>query len=69
MKEFVKTNVTHHGYYTSQGAAANMSVTQMKQFVANELRAMKTQSKAVALHISASEVQIYPLVIDIIFTF
>ena len=40
-----------------QGAAANMSVTQMKQFVANELRAMKTQSKAVALHISASEVE------------
>ena len=42
-----------------QGAAANMSVTQMKQFVANELRAMKTQSKAVALHISASEVEIF----------
>ena len=40
-----------------QGAAANMSVTQMKQFVANDLRAMKTQSKAVALHISASEVR------------
>ena len=34
-----------------------MSVTQMKQFVANDLRAMKTQSKAVALHISASEVR------------
>ena len=68
MNEFVKTNLTHH-WMTSQGAAANMSVTQMKQFVANELRAMKTQSKAVALHISASEVQIYPLVIDIIFTF
>ena len=61
----MKTNLTHH----SQGAAANMSVTQMKQFVANELRAMKTQSKAVALHISASEVQIHPLVIDIMFTF
>ena len=40
-----------------QGAAANMSVTQMKQFVANDLRAMKTQSKAVALQISASEVR------------
>ena len=40
-----------------QGAAANMSVTQMKQFIANDLRAMKTQSKAVALHISASEVR------------
>merc|ERR1719153_1401367 len=32
-----------------------MSVTQMKQFVANDLKAMKTQSRAVALHISASE--------------
>ena len=44
-------------FWIFQGAAANMSVTQMKQFVANELRAMKTQSKAVALHISASEVE------------
>ena len=32
-----------------------MSVSQMKQFVANDLRVMKSQSKAVALHISASE--------------
>ena len=45
-----------------------MSVTQMKQFVANELRAMKTQSKAVALHISASEVMIPRSFIEIIIT-
>ena len=32
-----------------------MSVTQMKQFVANDLKVMKTQSRAVSLHIGASE--------------
>jgi len=52
---FSVLGVTAKQLAAAQGAAANMSVTQMKQFVANELRAMKTQSKAVALHISASE--------------
>ena len=31
-------------------------LTQMKQFVANDLRVMEAQTKAVSLHISASEV-------------
>lgn len=52
---FSVLGVTAKQLAAAQGAAANMSVTQMKQFVANDLRAMKTQSKAVALHISASE--------------
>jgi len=52
---FTVLGVTAKQLAAAQGAAANMSVTQMKQFVANDLRAMKTQSKAVALHIGASE--------------
>ena len=32
-----------------------MNVSQMKQFVQNDLKVMKAQSRAVALHIGASE--------------
>jgi len=39
----------------AQSAAQGMSVDQMKSFVQNDLRNMKNQSKAVALHIGASE--------------
>ena len=52
---FTVLGVTAKQLAAAQGAASSMSVTQMKQFVANELRVMKTQSKAVALHIGASE--------------
>ena len=57
LQQFVSQIYANNQRLQLQGAAANMSVTQMKQFVANDLRAMKTQSKAVALHISASEVR------------
>lgn len=52
---FTVLGVTAKQLAAAQGAAANMNVSQMKQFVATELRVMKTQSKAVALHIGASE--------------
>jgi len=39
----------------AQAAAQGMSVDQMKSFVQNDLKNMKAQSKAVALHIGASE--------------
>lgn len=52
---FTVLGVTAKQLAAAQGAAATMSVTQMKQFVANDLRNMKAQSKAVALHIGASE--------------
>jgi len=52
---FSVLGVTAKQLSAAQAAANTMSVTQMKQFVANDLKAMKTQSRAVALHISASE--------------
>jgi len=52
---FTVLGVTAKQLSAAQAAAGNMSVSQMKQFVANDLRVMKSQSKAVALHISASE--------------
>ena len=52
---FSVLGVTAKQLSAAQAAAGNMSVSQMKQFVANDLRVMKAQSKAVALHISASE--------------
>jgi len=39
-----------------QAKASSMNVTQMKKFVQNDLRNMQAQSKAIALHIGASEV-------------
>ena len=52
---FTVLGVTAKQLSNAQSQANNMSVSQMKQFVANELKVMKAQSKAVALHISASE--------------
>jgi len=52
---FSVLGVTAKQLSAAQAAANTMSVTQMKQFVANDLKTMKTQSRAVALHISASE--------------
>ena len=52
---FSVLGVTAKQLSAAQAAATNMNVSQMKQFVANDLKVMKTQSKAVALHISASE--------------
>ena len=52
---FTVLGVTAKQLSNVQAAASNMNVSQMKQFVANNLRDMKAQSKAVALHISASE--------------
>ena len=53
---FTVLGVTAKQLSAAQSAASNMSVSQMKQFVANDLKVMKAQSKAVNLHISASEV-------------
>jgi len=52
---FSVLGVTAKQLSAAQAAANTMNVTQMKQFVANDLKVMKTQSRAVALHISASE--------------
>ena len=52
---FSVLGVTAKQLSAAQAAASSMSVSEMKQFVANDLKAMKAQSKAVALHISASE--------------
>ena len=52
---FSVLGVTAKQLSAAQAAAGNMSVSQMKQFVAHDLRVMKAQSVAVALHISASE--------------
>jgi len=52
---FSVLGVTAKQLSAAQAAATSMNVTQMKQFVANDLKVMKTQSRAVALHISASE--------------
>ena len=52
---FSVLGVTAKQLSAAQAAASSMSVTEMKKFVANDLRVMKAQSKAVALHISASE--------------
>ena len=52
---FSVLGVTAKQLSAAQAAASSMTVTEMKQFVANDLRVMKAQSKAVALHISASE--------------
>lgn len=52
---FSVLGVTAKQLSAAQAAATSMNVTQMKQFVANDLKVMKTQSRAVALHIGASE--------------
>lgn len=39
----------------SQANASSMNVTEMKQFVQNNLKDLQQQSKAIAVHISASE--------------
>merc|ERR1719221_1704652 len=52
---FTVLGVTAKQLSNVHAAASNMSVSQMKQFVANNLRDMKAQAKAVDLHISASE--------------
>jgi len=53
---FSVLGVTAKQLSAAKAATSNMSITQMKQFVANDLRVMEAQTKAVSLHISASEV-------------
>jgi len=52
---FSVLGVTAKQLSQAQAAASGMNVTQMKQFVAQDLKAMTAQSRAVALHIGASE--------------
>ena len=52
---FSVLGVTAKQLSAAQAAASSMNVSQMKQFVATDLKVMKAQSRAVALHIGASE--------------
>ncbi|XP_023328568.1 vacuolar protein sorting-associated protein 33B isoform X2 [Eurytemora carolleeae] len=52
---FSVLGVTAKQLSAAQAAASSMNINEMKSFVQNDLKHMKTQSKAVALHIGASE--------------
>jgi len=52
---FSVLGVTAKQLSAAQAAASSMNIDQMKNFVQNDLKQMKAQSKAVALHIGASE--------------
>jgi len=52
---FSVLGVTAKQLSAAQAAASGMNITEMKSFVQNDLKNMKAQSRAVALHIGASE--------------